>query len=144
MAQDLNHVVIIGNVTRDAENIRYTQGGMAILSVSVANGRSRKNPDGTWGEETSFFDVNIFGKTAENLKPYLTKGKKIAVDGSLKQDRWQDQSGQNKSRVVINADYVQLVGGQTQQQTQQTQPMQYGVHQTAPQQQTMFPEDIPF
>lgn len=144
MAQDLNHVVIIGNVTRDAENLRYTQGGMAILSVSIANGRSKKNPDGTWGEETSFFDINIFGKTAENLKPYLTKGKKIAVDGSLKQDRWQDQNGQNRSRIVINADCVQLVGGQTQQQTQPVQygQMQYG--QTAPQQQTMFPEDIPF
>ena len=108
---DLNSVVLIGNLTRDAE-LKYFQNGTAVAAVSIAVNSSRKQQDGTYADEVSFFDVNIYGKTAENLKQYLTKGKKIAVEGSLKQDRWQDsQTGQNRSRVVVNADTVQLLGG---------------------------------
>lgn len=108
---DLNSVVLLGNLTRDAE-LKYFQNGTAVAAVSIAVNSSRKQQDGSYADEVSFFDVNIYGKTAENLKQYLTKGKKIALTGHLKQERWQDsQSGQNRSRVVINADTVQLLGG---------------------------------
>lgn len=112
---DINHVTIIGRLTRDIASderaFAYLPNGTARANVSIAVNRSRKNGD-QWVDEVSYFDVTIWGKTAENLKPYLTKGKQIAVEGSLRQDRWQ-QDGQNKSRVVIVADNVQLLGGRS-------------------------------
>lgn len=104
---DINSVVLVGNLTRDIE-VRYSNSGVAIGRVSIAINRSRKNGD-QWVDEVSYFDVVIFGKTAENLRPYLTRGQKIAVQGSLVQSRW-EKDGQKNSRVEIQADNVQLCG----------------------------------
>ena len=110
MAADLNHVTLIGRLTRDAE-LKYTSGGFAVSNFSVAVNRRRKSGD-QWMEEASFFEINLYGKSAENLKPYLTKGKQVALDGELRQDRW-EQDGQSRSKVVIVANNVQLLGGNT-------------------------------
>ena len=107
---DLNHVTLIGRLTRDAE-LKYTPGGLAISSFSIAVNRRRKNGD-QWVDEVSYFDINLYGKSAESLKQYLTKGKQIAVDGELRQDRW-EKDGQNHSRIYIAANNVQLLGGNT-------------------------------
>ncbi|MCI6810571.1 MAG: single-stranded DNA-binding protein [Spirochaetia bacterium] len=110
---DLNHVVLIGRLTRDLgadeRSFGYVGNGQARANVSIAVNRSRKNGE-QWIEEANYFDVTIWGKTAENLKPYLTKGKMIAVDGYLKQDRW-EKDGQKMSKVSIVATNVQLLGG---------------------------------
>ncbi|MGP1586808.1 MAG: single-stranded DNA-binding protein [Treponemataceae bacterium] len=105
---DLNSVSIIGRLTRDAE-LKYTSGGMAVSNFSIAVNRRRKNGD-QWVDEVSFFDVNFFGKSAESLKQYLLKGKQIAINGELRQDRW-EKDGQNHSRVFIVANTVELLGG---------------------------------
>lgn len=107
---DINHVVEIGRLTRDAEVI-YTPGGMAVAKFSIAvNRRVKKGQE--YVDEANYFDVSVFGKQAENLKQYLTKGKQVCVDGYLKQDRWQDQAtGQNRSAVKIIANDIQLLGG---------------------------------
>ena len=105
---DLNSVMLIGRLTRDAET-KYTSGGMAICSFSLAVNQRVKEGD-SWQDEASFFDVATFGKTAESIGKYLVKGKQVAVDGRLKQDRWEHE-GQSRSKVVINADNVQLLGG---------------------------------
>ena len=107
---DVNRVVEIGHLTRD-EELTYTPGGMAIGKVSIAiNRRVKKGQD--WVDEANYFDVVIFGKQAETLKRFLTKGKQIAVDGFLKQERWQDQqTGQTRSAVKIVANDIQLLGG---------------------------------
>lgn len=105
---DVNQVIIIGRLTRDAE-LKYTSGGYAIGSFSVAVNRRRKNGD-QWVEEASFFDVSLFGKSAESLNQYLVKGKQVAVQGELRQDRW-EQDGQPRSKVIIVANNVQLLGG---------------------------------
>lgn len=109
---NLNHVDVIGNITRDLDeqSFAYTSGGTARANISIAVNRSRKQGD-EWVDEVSYFDVTIWGKTAENLKPYLQKGKKIAVSGYLKQDRWKDNNGNNRSRVSIVAESVELCGG---------------------------------
>ena len=117
MATDLNHVVLVGRITRDVGNdersFGYVSNGQARANVSIAVNRSRKDAaSGNWVEEANFFDVTIWGKQAENLKPYLTKGKQIAVDGYLKQDRW-EKDGQKFSRISIVANSVQLLGGRT-------------------------------
>ena len=89
---DLNHVVLIGRLTQDLgadeRSFGYAANGQARANVSIAVNRSKKNGD-QWVEETYFFNITIWGKTAENLKPYLTKGKQICVEGHLKQDRWE-------------------------------------------------------
>lgn len=110
MANDINHVTIVGRLTRDAE-ISYLPSGAAVAKISIAVNRSRKNGD-QWVEEVSYFDSAIFGKTAENLKPYLSKGKQIGLEGHLKQDRW-EKDGQKFSRVSIIADNIQLLGGKS-------------------------------
>lgn len=107
---DLNRVVLIGRLTRDAELVNVGQTVKADLSIAV--NRSKKQADGSWTDETSFFDFTLWGKTAEGLKPYLTKGKQIAVEGHLKQDRW-EKDGQKFSKIVIIADNVQLLGGKS-------------------------------
>jgi single-strand DNA-binding protein len=114
MSNDMNHVFLIGRLTRDVgadeRSFAYVGNGqMARANVSIAVNHSVKKGD-QWEDEVSYFDVTIWGKTAENLKPYLLKGKQIAVDGALKQDRWQ-KDGQNFSRVSITANSVQLLGG---------------------------------
>jgi single-strand DNA-binding protein len=126
---DINHVTLIGRLTRDAE-LKYTSGGMAIASFAIAVNRRRKNGD-QWEEEASFFDIKLFGKSAEGLKQYLVKGKQVAIGGELRQDRW-EQDGQPRSKVVVIANNVQLIGGHSN-NTQQS--AQNGDD---------FPEDIPF
>lgn len=117
MATDLNHVVLVGRLTRDVgsdeRSFGYVASGQARANLSIAVNRSKKDSaTGNWVEEANFFDVTLWGKQAENLKPYLTKGKQIAVDGYLKQDRWQ-KDGQNFNRVTIVANNVQLLGGRS-------------------------------
>jgi len=105
---DVNHVVLIGRLTRDAE-LKYTSGGQAVCKFSIAVNRRKKNGD-QWEDEANFFDIVLWGKQGESLQSYLVKGKMIGVDGELRQDRWQ-QDGQNRSKVEIIANYIQLLGG---------------------------------
>ena len=100
---DLNHVVLIGRLTQDL--------GSDERSFGYVVNRSKKKGD-EWIEEVSYFNITIWGKTAENLKPYLTKGKQICVEGHLHQDRWEHE-GKKESRVTIIADNVQLLGGKS-------------------------------
>ena len=136
---DINHIVIIGRLTRDCD-FGYITTGTARANISVAVNESRKGQNG-WTNYPNYFDVTIWGKTAENLKPYLTKGKQVAIDGHLHQDRW-EKDGQRNSRVLIIADNVELGGGREGQSAPQA-------HQPAGDYQSEgsgddFPEDIPF
>ena len=133
---DLNSVVLVGRLTRDME-LKYTQSGTALGSLSIAVGKKRKQGD-EWIDEVSFFDVTLWGKQAESLSQYLVKGKQIGVLGELKQERW-EQDGQKRSKVAINAQTVQLLGGKEESQ---------GGERTARPKQEAAPsfddEDIPF
>lgn len=105
---DLNSVILVGRLTRDAE-LSYLQSGTAVAAISIAVNRSRKEGD-QWINEVNYFDVSYFGKAAEAVKSYLTKGKQIAVQGSLKQDRW-EKDGQKFSKIRIIATSIELLGG---------------------------------
>ena len=106
--KDLNRVVLIGRLTKDVE-LRYSNSGVCFGHFSVAVNRSRKTESG-YADEVSFFECDIVGKMAESLSTYLRKGKQIAVEGELVQQRWQ-QDGQNKSRVTVFVNQLQLLGG---------------------------------
>ncbi len=104
---DINHVVLVGRLTRDAE-LRYTASGIPVCNFAIAVNRRRKTGD-EWTEEASFFDVVLWGRQGESLNQYLVKGKQVAVDGELRQNRW-EQDGQPRSRVEVVANTIQLLG----------------------------------
>lgn len=104
---ETNVVVLVGRLTRDAE-LKYTKSGMALSTFSIALNRRIKQGE-EWVDEANFFDINLWGKSAESVSQYLTKGKQIAIQGELRQDRW-EQDGQSRSKVVIHANNVQLLG----------------------------------
>ncbi|GMO47691.1 MAG: single-stranded DNA-binding protein [Termitinemataceae bacterium] len=105
---DINHVTLIGRLTRDAE-YKVLQSGQAVCNFSIAVNRRRKVGE-QWEDEANYFDIVLWGKQADSLNRYLIKGKQIGIDGELRQDRWQ-QDGQNRSKVVVSANNVQLLGG---------------------------------
>lgn len=109
MASDINHVILVGRLTRDIE-LRYTNGGACVGRFSLAVNRNKRSAEGQWEEETGFFDIVLWGKQAESLSTYLRKGKQVAVEGELRQSRW-EQDGQKKSKVEIAATGIQLLGG---------------------------------
>ena len=141
---DLNSVIEIGRLTRDISerDFTYTTGGTARLNLSIAVNRSEKR-NGAWQDKVSYFDATVWGKTAENIRPYLHKGKQIAIDGYLDQQRW-EKDGVKYSKVVIIADNVQLLGGNENGQQSAPQAQQpAGEYQSAGSGDD-FPEDIPF
>lgn len=141
---DINHVMLIGRIVRDIDerNFGYVGSGIAKLNLAIAVNRSRKEGD-NWIDEVSFFDITLWGKTAEGLKPYLSKGKQIAVEGFLKQDRW-EKDGQKFSKVVISATNVQLIGGFSKSDPA-SEPFTPAENAPAPDvPQEGFSEDIPF
>ena len=141
---DLNKVILIGRTTHeiDERSFGYTTGGTARLNISIAVNRREKR-NGEWADRVSYFDVTIWGKIAENIKSYLHKGKQIAVDGYLDQQRW-EKDGVKYSKVVIIANNVQLLGGNENGQQSAPQAQQpAGDYQSAGSGDD-FPEDIPF
>jgi single-strand DNA-binding protein len=106
---DINKVIVIGRLVRDAE-LKYTTAGQPVSKFSLAINEKKKSGD-EWVDDVSYVDITLWGKQAENLHQYLTKGKQIAIDGKLRQERWTDRdSGQNRSKISVNALNVQLLG----------------------------------
>jgi single-strand DNA-binding protein len=104
---DLSVAVIVGRLTRDAE-LKYTPSGQAVCHFSVATSSRVKRGD-QWVDESSFWDVDLWGKRAESVNQYLTKGKLVALQGDMRQDKW-EQDGQGRMKVKITASDVQLLG----------------------------------
>jgi single-strand DNA-binding protein len=141
---DINHVVLVGRLTRDAE-LKYTSGGSAVSRLGLAINRRRKVGD-QWEDEANFFDVVVWGRQAEALNPYLVKGKQIGVQGELRQNRW-EQDGQRRSRVEVHAINVQLLGGRGdagERSSDSEQGSWRNESRDAGQQQDDFEDDIPF
>jgi single-strand DNA-binding protein len=105
-----NKVILVGNLTRDPE-LRYTPKGTAIAKIGVAVNRVWTNEAGEKKEEVTFVDVDVFGRTAENVGQYMRKGRPILIEGRLRLDQWDDkQTGQKKSRLGVVAETVQFLG----------------------------------
>ena len=102
-----SNAIIYGNLTKDVD-MRYTPSGTAVAGISVAV-NTRYTSGGEQKEDVSYFDVKAFGKIAENCNKYLSKGSSVLVAGRLKQERWQDKDGGNRSKVVVMADTVQFL-----------------------------------
>lgn len=104
-----NKVILMGNLTRDPE-LRVTQQGMSICKFAVAVSRQTKLVDGTMKEETAFVDVDAFGKQAEVIGKYFIKGRPILLEGRLRLDQWESQSGEKRSKLGVVLENFQFVG----------------------------------
>jgi single-strand DNA-binding protein len=113
MSWDINHVVIIGRLTKDPD-LTYTQSGAAVCRFSIAvnrtSGGGKPGSDSSEQEGTSFFNVVTWNKTAEICKEYLSKGRQVGIDGRLQQRRWNADDGSRRSVVEIVANNVQFFG----------------------------------
>ena len=104
-----NKVILMGNLTRDPE-VRYTSSGTAIAKLGMAINRYWRNQDGQQQEETTFVDVDAFGRQAETIGQYLKKGRPIMVEGRLKLDQWEDkQTGQKRSKMGVTLENFQFL-----------------------------------
>ena len=102
-----NRVIIVGNLTRDVE-LRYIPSGTAVTDITLAvNERIKRNDQ--WVEEANFFDVTMWGRTAEVAAEYLSKGSNVLVEGRLRQEKW-EQDGQKRSKVKVICDKMQMLG----------------------------------
>jgi single-strand DNA-binding protein len=105
-----NKVILVGNLTRDPE-LRYTPKGTAVAKVGLAVNRVWTTESGEKKEEVTFVDVDIFGRTAENVSQYMRKGRPILIEGRLKLDQWDDKAtGQKRSKLGVIAETVQFLG----------------------------------
>lgn len=106
----VNKVFLLGHLGRDPE-VRYTQGGTTVANLRLATNERRPDGQGGWKDETEWHSVVVFGKQADNVKKYLTKGREIFVEGSLRTRQWQDQQGQKRYSTEIVARDIRFVGG---------------------------------
>ncbi|NGO40220.1 single-stranded DNA-binding protein [Limisphaera ngatamarikiensis] len=96
-----NKVILAGNLTRDPE-LRYTPKGTAIARLGLAVNRRWRTETGELKDETTFVDVDAFGKTAETIAQYLKKGRSVLIEGRLRYDTWEDkQTGQKRSKLSV-------------------------------------------
>lgn len=105
---NLNRVLLMGNLTRDPE-LRHTPSGLAIAKFGMAINRYRKNQEGQRQEETTFVDLTAFGRQAEVINQYMTKGKPMYIEGHLNLEQWTSQDGQKRSKLAVIVDEFQFL-----------------------------------
>ena len=106
----VNKVILVGNLGRDAE-LRYTPGGAAVATLNMATTEVWNDKAGQRQEKTEWHRVVLWGKPAESLTEYLTKGKQIYVEGRLQTRQWDDKDGNKRYTTEIRGDKIVLLGG---------------------------------
>ncbi|MCI6274405.1 MAG: single-stranded DNA-binding protein [Coriobacteriaceae bacterium] len=156
----INTVAISGNLGRDPE-LRATASGTQVCSFSVCVNGRRQNQQGEWEDVPNWVDVTFFGKRAESIELYLSKGSLVFVKGKLHQNRWQDKNGNNRSKLEVIGEDIHFGGGNQQSHTEQQgyqspqgyqykndqQPApqpEYGYQEQIPEYGGVYDEDIPF
>lgn len=118
---NFNKVILIGNITRAVE-LRYTPSGKAVAKVSLAVNRTWTTDSGEKKEETTFVDIDAFGRAAENIAKYTGKGSPLMVEGRLKLDKWTDKStGEPRQRLGVILETFQLIGWHRDKATPETE-----------------------
>jgi single-strand DNA-binding protein len=106
----VNKVILVGNLGRDAE-LRYTPGGAAVSTLNMATTETWTDKSGQRQEKTEWHRVVFWGKVAESLTEYLTKGKQVYVEGRLETRQWNDKDGNKRYTTEIKGDKIVLLGG---------------------------------
>src|SRR4249919_49332 len=110
MARGVNKVILVGTLGKDPE-VRYSQSGTTLTSVSVATNESWKDKNGEKQERTEWHRVKFFGKLAEIAGEYLKKGGQVYIEGSLRTEKYTDKAGVEKYSTDIIASEMQMLGG---------------------------------
>jgi single-strand DNA-binding protein len=145
----VNKAILVGNLGRDAE-MRFTAGGTPVATVSLATTEKFTDRDGQKREDTQWHRIVIWGKTAESLQEYLTKGKQIYVEGRIQTKEWTNKEGQKVKTTEIRADRIVLLGGGGEGRgsrgggSERYSDMDAGSHDTAHAVDTPSDDDIPF
>ncbi|MGE9295493.1 MAG: single-stranded DNA-binding protein [Puniceicoccales bacterium] len=105
-----NKVILMGNLVADPE-MRVTPGGMSICKFTLAVNRQFSTKEGEQREEVAYVDVDSFGRSAEVISKYLGKGSPILVEGRLRQDKWENQQGEKRSKLMVVCESFKFVGG---------------------------------
>ncbi|MBM4054772.1 MAG: single-stranded DNA-binding protein [Planctomycetes bacterium] len=106
----LNKVFLMGNLTRDPE-LRYTPGGLAVASFGIAVNRTWTAKTGEQKDEVCYVDINIFGRRAEVIGEYFSKGSPIFIEGRLQFSQWETKEGQKRNTLRVIAENFQFIGG---------------------------------
>jgi len=136
----MNKVIMMGNLSKDVE-LRYAPSGSAIATTSIAVSRKFKKQDGSQGEEVCFIDLIFFGRSGEIANQYLSKGKKVLIEGRLKLDQWTDQQGVKRSKHSVTVESMEMLGDRQQDSSHKIAPKQ--VAQEFPEM-DINEEEIPF
>ena len=129
----INKAIITGNLTRDAE-LRSTGGGLSVANFAVAvNERVKNNSTGEWEDRANYIDCTMFGRRAEALAQYMTKGTKVTIEGKLRWSQW-EKNGEKRSKVEVVVDEVELMARGEKRAAEPAAAHQDGV----------YDEDIPF
>jgi single-strand DNA-binding protein len=104
-----NKVILMGNLTRDPQ-LRYLPSNMAVCEFGLATNRKWKDRDGNQKEDVCFVDIAAFGRQAETINQYMTKGRSILIEGHLRLESWTGQDGQKRSKLRVVVDNFQFVG----------------------------------
>jgi single-strand DNA-binding protein len=102
---DLNRVTLVGRLTRDPE-LRHTAGGQAVCTIRLAVSSRGRDDSGNWSDRANYFDITLFGRTAETASNYLSKGRRIGVDGRLSWREWEAQDGGKRQSVEVVANDI--------------------------------------
>ena len=105
---NINRVVLTGNLTRDPE-LRSLPSGTSVGDLRIANNERYKDSNGEWTDRANYFSITVWGAQAENCARFLAKGRKIAVDGTLRYEEWENDQGAKRSAVKIVARSVEFL-----------------------------------
>ena len=108
MAGNVNKVFLMGNLTRDLE-MRSLPSGMPVANFGIAVNERFKDRNDQWQERANFIDCEIFGKRAEAMSRYLSKGSPVFIEGKLRFDQWETQQGEKRSKLKVVVDDFQFV-----------------------------------
>jgi single-strand DNA-binding protein len=106
----INRVILVGRLTRDAE-LRALPSGASVCSLRIACNSSRRDADGEYVERPNFFDVTVYGASAESVSQYTRKGSRVGIDGRLEWREWETADQQKRQAVSVVADTVQFLDG---------------------------------
>jgi single-strand DNA-binding protein len=127
---NLNRCFLMGNLTRDCE-LRYLPSNAAVVSFGMAINRRWKNQAGESQDETTFVDLEAFGKQAEVLNQYVRKGDPLFIEGRLKLDQWSDRDGNNRSKLKVVVESFEFLKGKSDRDAAPSQPRQQDDRQPA-------------
>ena len=109
---NFNKVMLMGNLTKDPD-LKYTPSGAAVCEFGLAVNRSFKGKDGSQRDETCFVDIKAWGRQAEVLNQYMSKGRPIFIEGRLEQSRWETKDGQKRSKIRVVVEQFQFLGSRS-------------------------------